>query len=259
MNPYLIVAPLVLGTVLLIDSIEVINPGEVGVPVTLGTLGNDTLKEGVHFATPLITSVKKFDVQEKSSQSDVDAITRDTQTLPNVQVNLNWRVNAANANSIVRDFGTPENLFSRVLNPATEEAVKATTAQFTAAELISKRQEFASALQSRIKERVKDYPVDIVRTNITNFSFSPGFTKAIEDKQIAAQLEAKVVAEARAKVEQARGEADARRLQQQTVTPLTIRLQELENQSEMIKKWNGQMPVYSGNGGNFLMQLPANQ
>jgi hypothetical protein len=44
------------------------------------------------------------------------------------------------------------------------------------------------------------------------------------------------------------------------LTPQLLELRRIENNKEMIDKWNGQLPtVQSGSGGALMLQLPRPQ
>jgi regulator of protease activity HflC (stomatin/prohibitin superfamily) len=76
-------------------------------------------------------------------------------------------------------------------------------------------------------------------------------TQAEAAKQIAA-----ADGDAKAAVTRAQGEAEANRIRQNSLTPQLLELRRIENQRELIQRWNGQLPsVQTGNGG-LLMELP---
>ncbi len=78
-----------------------------------------------------------------------------------------------------------------------------------------------------------------------------------EQQAIAAKAQLEVSeAEARRKITEARGDAEAAKIRAASVTPLSVRLQELELQRQMIEKWNGALPVYSGGNSPFTMFDP---
>ncbi|WP_263342206.1 SPFH domain-containing protein [Acidicapsa dinghuensis] len=78
-------------------------------------------------------------------------------------------------------------------------------------------------------------------------------TQAEAAKEIAA-----ADGDAKAEVTRAQGEAEANRIRQSSLTPQLLELRKIENQKELIERWNGQLPtVQTGNGG-LLMELPKN-
>ena len=94
------------------------------------------------------------------------------------------------------------------------------------------------------------------------FVSKPRFDKSIEaqitarfqaeQQAIAAKAQLQVSeAEAKRKIVEARGDAEVAKIQASTVSPLTIRLRELELQQQMIEKWNGILPIYQGGAAPF--------
>lgn len=73
-----------------------------------------------------------------------------------------------------------------------------------------------------------------------------------EQQAIAAKAQLQVAqAEAERKLAEARADAEAAKIGASTVTPMTIRLRELELQQKMIEKWNGVLPMYQGGVAPF--------
>ena len=68
-----------------------------------------------------------------------------------------------------RDYET------RIIQPYIQEAVKSTTANYDAEELITQRPKVKDELQNLIAERVKPLGIDVVQLSITDFQFSPAF------------------------------------------------------------------------------------
>lgn len=101
-----------------------------------------------------------------------------------------------------------------------------------------------------------------VNFDTVGFVSKPRFDKSIEtqitarfqaeQQAVAAKAQLEVAeAEAKRKIAEARGDAEVARIQAVTVSPLTIRLRELELQQKMIEKWNGILPVYQGGTAPF--------
>lgn len=257
-----------IGVVFVVDSVEVVNPGEVGVPVTLGNIGKEVLEPGVHIRTPIITSVKKVTTQEVRSDVTSDAMTRDTQSLPATSIAVNWYVTPSEASNIVRSFGSVDNFYNRIVAPNIEEALKGATAQYTSQELLTKRQEFSIKLKQLVGESLKGYPITITGLNVVNFGFSEEFVKATEANQIASRLEATAQAEARAKVAkaegeaqaaiaEARGKAESQRLLQQSLTPAVLQARQQDNERAAIEKWDGKLPQVVSGDSELLFSLPT--
>ena len=76
-------------------------------------------------------------------------------------------------------------------------------------------------------------------------------TQAEAAKQIAA-----ADGDAKAAVTRAQGEAEANRIRQSSLTPQLLELRKIENQKELIERWNGQLPTVQAGNGTMLMELP---
>ena len=104
-------------------------------------------------------------------------------------------------------------------------------------------------------------PVGVTFDSV-GFVSKPRFDEAIEtqitarfqaeQQAVAAKAQLEVAeAEAKRKAAEARGDAEVARIQSSSVSPLTIRMRELELQQKMIDKWNGILPVYQGGTAPF--------
>jgi regulator of protease activity HflC (stomatin/prohibitin superfamily) len=116
-------------------------------------------------------------------------------------------------------------------------------------------------IESHLRTRLSGHGLRVDAVSITDFSFSPDFTRAIEAKVTASQLALKaqrdlerVKMEAQQKIEQAKAEAEALRLQKEQVTSALIDLRRIEVQRIALEKWDGHLPnVVSG--GNVVPVL----
>ena len=144
------------------------------------------------------------------------------------------------------------------------EAVKASTARYTAEELITKRPEVRDAIRATLNERLGKHYVTIDEFSIVSFNFSKSFNEAIEAKTTAEQLKLKaerdlqrIRVEADQRVASAEAEAKALALQKQEVTAELLRLREVENQRRAIDRWDGRLPTYVAGGSVPFLQFPV--
>ncbi len=74
----------------------------------------------------------------------------------------------------------------------------------------------------------------------------------------AAKKVAEADGDAKSSVSRAQGEAEANRIRQSSITPQLLELRRLENQRQLIDRWNGQLPQVEsgGSNGGLLLQLP---
>ena len=218
-------------------SFTVVKSGEVGLKVRYGKIINTSIKEGINFKIPLVEKIVKVNIKVQKAEMDVEASTKDLQTV-NTSVAVNYRVDGDKASSLYKKVGNTYE--ETVLQPAIKESIKSAIAQYNAEEVITKRKDVSESCLEAIQGKVKKYGIIIEDFNLTNFSFSDEYTKAIEDKQVAQQNLEKAKLEAEKKLTEAKATAEANRLKQQTITDKII-------QEKFIEKWDGKLPnTYAG-------------
>jgi len=242
----------ILVLVLVFGSFVIIGPGERGIVLQLGAVQDRIMQEGLNFKIPLIQSVEKVDIKTQKEEVTATAASRDLQTVT-AQIALNYHIHPDKVNKLWQTIGADYK--SRVIDPAIHEAVKASTARFNAEELITKRSEVKEDITNLLRERLIKEFIEVVEFSIVNFDFSPSFNAAVESKVTAEQnaLAAKnkleqVKYEATQRIEQARGEAEAIKIQTEA-----IRAQGGKEYVGLkaIEKWNGTMPQYYTGSGNI--------
>ncbi len=229
----------------LLAGCSVVGPGERGIRVTMGAVSGDVKDSGVYLWIPGITDVRKISIQIQKSDVKGMAATRDMQDV-HADVAVNWAMTGADLIGTYKSVGDEDAVLSRIVVPAVQEVLKAATAKRTAEEVLTKRLEMKVDIDEGLKTRLKAYGITLHDVSIVNLQFSPGFTHAIEQKQIAEQqakqaeyVAAKATQDARAEVERAKGQAEAQRLLKQTITSEIL-------QQRAIEKWDGKFPQIMG-------------
>lgn len=239
-------------------SLRFVGTGEVGVVTRFGKVTGRELNEGVHLVLPwLFERASIYDVKVQKQEADAAAASKDLQDV-NSTVVLNYRIEPGRVSEIHQNIGP--SYLQTVVEPAVQEVFKASSAQFTATELITQRTRVKDDAQRLLVERLGQYGIVVQDISITNFTFSPEFTQAIEKKQVAQQQAEQAVFEAQrakeqanATIESAKGQAEAQRLQQATLTPLII-------QKQWVGKWDGKLPQYvGGSEAGLFINLPTTQ
>ncbi|MEO8893462.1 MAG: prohibitin family protein [Coleofasciculaceae cyanobacterium] len=247
------------GIILLKSTFVTVNPGERGIVIQLGKVQNAILDEGTYPVIPFITSVKRLNVRIQKTDIETSAGTKDLQIIK-TNLALNWYIEPTKVNKIYQQIGDENQVNTQIIIPAITEVLKAATPRKTAEEILTQREELKKVIDQAIKQRLAVYNIRVTEVALVNVSFSPGFAKAIEAKQIAEQqakqadYEAlKATKQAEAEVNRAKGQAESQRLMRQTLTPQLL-------QKQAIEKWNGQFPqVMSGNGAlPFINISPPN-
>jgi regulator of protease activity HflC (stomatin/prohibitin superfamily) len=233
---------LLVAVLWLITSLVVINAGKVGVVTQFGKVTGREIGPGLSLKAPWpIQGVTIFDTRIQKEQTNVAAASSDLQEIRST-IALNYHLDRGKVSTVYQTIGIDFN--DKVIAPAIQEAFKATTASYTASELLTKRTLVKEASKKLMEERLGSLGIIVDDVSIVNFDFSEEFNKAIEAKQVA-QQEAE---RASYKLEQAKKEAEA---QAALNTSLTAEIL----QKQAIEKWDGKMPQYVGNGTVFNIPL----
>ena len=236
--------------ILLFSSFTTIKSGEVGIRVRFGKVVNKSTHEGVNLKIPLIEKIEKMNVRVQKSEVKTTSSSKDLQEV-DMSLAVNYRIDNKKEVELYKTVGT--NYREVILEPAIQESIKATTSKYTAEELITKRSEVSSKSMEELAKKVDKYGLTVSDFNITNFSFSAEFDKAIEEKQVAEQkvltakqeLEKEKI-EAEKKIVKAEAEKKANELKERSLTDNIIK-------EKFIEKWDGILPKVSG--GNSIFDI----
>lgn len=265
---------LFVGLVLLLVffPVRIISAGEVGVLLEFGKV-KEIWYPGLHILVPFVNNVEIMSTQIQKFEAEASAASSDLQVVQTtIAVNYRLPQNDASVKNLYENFrGNHE---ARIIAPLVQEVVKANTAKYSAAELITKREQLKAVIGANLKEKLRVYDIEVVEVSITNFDFSPEFNDAIEKKVVAeqnkqqAQFELekkqievlKVIAEknatAIANVLEAEGEAKAKVIRAEAEAESILKITQSLNSPYIeyykIQKWNGQMPKVVGSGQNII-------
>jgi len=221
----------------------IVNAGERGIMLRFGAVTGRVLSEGLYFRIPLVESVKIMDVKIQKEEADVSAASKDLQTVTS-KVALNYHIDPDKVDSIYQSIGI--NYSARLIDPYVQESVKAITAQYTAEELITKRELVRDAIKTALRAKFDNSGIVVDEFNIIDFQFSKSFNEAIEAKVTAEQnaLAAKnkleqIKFESEQVIASAKGKAEAQRIEGEALraNPQVIELRAIE-------KWDGKLPTY---------------
>lgn len=223
-----------------LSSFVIIYPGQAGVLSILGKARDGALLEGIHFKPPLVSKVDVYDVTVQKFEVPAQSSTRDLQDL-SASFAINFRLDPEQIVDIRRKQGTLQNLVSKIIAPQTQESFKIAAARRTAEEAITQRNELKEDFDQALDERLEKYAVIVLDTSVIDLKFSPEFSRAVEDKQIAEQRAQRAVyvakeaeQEAQAEINRAQGKAEAQRLLAET---LKAQGGQLVLQKEAIEAW----------------------
>ncbi len=226
----------------LLSSLVAIDAGKVVVVTQFGKITGREIDPGLSVKAPWpFQSVVLFDARVQKEESNVAAASADLQEIRST-IALNYHLDRGKISEIYQTIGIE--FSDKVIAPAIQEAFKATTASYTASDLLTKRTEVKEASKKILEERLGKRGIIVDDMSIVNFDFSEEFNRAIEAKQVA-QQEAE---RAFYKLEQAKKEAEAQAVQKESLTAEIL-------QKQAIEKWDGKMPQYLGSGAVFNIPL----
>jgi regulator of protease activity HflC (stomatin/prohibitin superfamily) len=229
----------------------IVDAGHVGVVTRFGAVTGTIFEQGLNYKIPFAESVWIADVRTQKEQVDAAAASRDLQEVKTT-IALNYHLDAKQASTVYREIGPQYK--TRIVDPAIQEAFKFTTAQFTAEELITQREEVKNRARGFLRERLGAFHVLVDELNIVSFEFAKSFNDAIEAKQVAAQrVQQSLNEQQRAKVEadtkvitaqgdasavltRAKAAAEAQSLQQKTLSDIYVEFLRSTSGTERCRK-----------------------
>ncbi len=275
----IIVAAIVLAALLLVtNGMYTVNEGFYAAVYTMGKLDVLESRAGLHLKIPFVQSVSMINVKEQSIEIPHNAYTKDTQTVENLAVKINYRLDTAALDSTIREIGV-ENVYSTVIEPNVLSATRNTIGQYAADELIGHRAEISQNITDQLVERFTGKGVELVTFTIQNIDFEDSFEAAVQRKVEAEQkaLEAQnktreteelgkqrvISAQADADSIKAKADADAYAIEAKAnaeANAMQVLNQQLEQNPAYIEYlkvtlWNGQLPVVDGGGANPIIDM----
>ena len=239
-----------------------VDAGNLGIVTKWGEIQDVALQEGIHFRTPVKTQIINISTRVHKMEASATASSKDLQVV-STKIALNYRIDAARIVEVFRNVGTRLIVENTIIDPALQESLKQATAQYTAEELITKRQQVKETLGESIKVTLAKSDILVTELSITDFQFDAQYQQAVESKQVAEQraltatndlarikveaeqAEAKARGTANAMLARAEAEAKAQELLRKTISPEIVYLRAVE-------KWDGKQPTIVGEGGAIL-------
>jgi prohibitin 2 len=236
----------IVALIVLFGSTYVVEQGRYGVVTRFGDITNVTTP-GLHYKFPIVDTVIDIPSSLQTVAVSSTAVSKDiqeVQTAVNVQYQIPPNVVRQTYSNYRDNIKTME---TAIIVPGIESVTKAVTSKYTAEQLVTKREEVSAVLKGALAKHLSaNAGVIVTKCDITNFGFSPSFTKAIEAKVVAIQdvlteqqslarkqvFVQQQVALATADAQSTRIRADAEsyamKKQNENATDLTVRLREAE-------------------------------
>jgi regulator of protease activity HflC (stomatin/prohibitin superfamily) len=231
--------------ILALASVYTVPAGYVGV-ITRFNAVIGVANPGLGFKIPFVDQIVDMSVQTQKDEVDASAMSENLQVVTS-KIAINYHLDGTKAASVYQNIGT--DYADVIVAPAVQNTFKAVTAQYTAEQLITNREEVRAKAEDELTARLAPYNIIVENFNIVNFDFSSEYQAAIEAKQVAEQqvqtsqqklAQAKIDAET--VVAQAQGQADAQAALKDSGSLTPEYLEYL-----FLTKWDGKLPsVMSG-------------
>lgn len=257
-----------------LQSFAIVEPGEVGVRITLGKTDPNYLGQGFHFKLPLISKVKTLSIAQQSlvledldgSSSEGNNIFLDTQ--------LTYSLKPTEAVDFYINYNNIDNFQDNFLSNIVKTEAKSVLVRRNLQKTIAEREKIDNEIGEAVVSALQEYPeISPKRVQVQDLDFAEGVIAALEQKEVAQQRaqqatyrlqEASKLAEA--EVAKAQGQAESQKLLAEALQTqggeLSLRRQELENQHRFIEAWEAggsPMPMILNTGGEsstpFIMDL----
>lgn len=269
----------------IVSCIAVVPTGYTGILTTFGKVENRTIPAGISFVAPW-QKVIKMDNRTQKVQIQTSAFSSDIQQV-DLLLSVNYCIDQNTAQELYKTVGT--GYYDNIMFPRIQENTKAVFSQYSAENLIAKRDTLSGSIVETTASDMQRYGIVIVSISIEDIDFTDAFTNAVEAKQVAAQnkltaetkqaqetMEEQARAEraiiaANAEAEQAviAAQADLEVVQIQAEASLYAGQREAEMNQRIaealtdqlieyywIKQWDGKLPeTVLGESSNYMIDL----
>lgn len=279
------VAIILAVVIVVLSCLAIVPTGFTGILTTFGRVEDRTINSGLNFIAPwqnvvtMDNRTQKVEIQTSAFSSDIQQV--------DLKMSVNYCIDQGTAQKLYRTIGV--NYYDAVMFPRIQENVKAVFSQYTAENLIAKRESLSASIKENTANDLSSFGITIVSIAIEDIDFTDAFTNAVEAKQVAAQnkltaqtqqeqktMEEKAAAErakiaAQAEAEKAiiAANADLEVVKVQAEAALYAGEREAEMNQRIsksltkelvsyywIKQWDGVLPsTVLSNDGNYMLSL----
>lgn len=278
---------------LMFTQIYFIDQGEKAVVINFGKISN-TWSAGFHVKVPFVQSVKRYSVRVQKTvfgavpggnKQVLSAYSNDQQIIESYAIAVTWNYDPNRIEDVYKFFGTSDDnsVFQTVVSPTIQQSSKTLLGQFTAQTIVQDRAKLDQALDIRIKDLLKQYPINIISVQMVDINFSKTYENVIEQtaqkkqeiekarnelKRIEIETQQQVAkAEAENKATKLKADAEAYQISVRAKAEsdaIKLKAEALKANKDLVdlkiaEKWNGTVPqtvVISGDkSGNQIFPL----
>jgi len=247
---WMFIALAIIGAIIFLKPYEIINSGEVGIKVRTGKFEEQPLGAGLHFYIPILERIipvntrmrlitysnerttmvgDNYDSRISISKGGFEGGLKRNPAIQvldkrgltvNIDIAVQYQLRAETAPKTIEKWGSSWE--EKIINSKVREVVRDVVGQYTAERLPEMRNEIASAIQTKVKEKVDSLdgkPVILSSVELRNIVLPAKIKAKIEEVQaakqdvtIAEQQKEKAKQQAQKNAEIARGEAERNRI-----------------------------------------------
>ena len=282
--------PLLIGIVvavvlIIVSCVAIVPTGYTGILTTFGRVEERTISAGANIIAPW-QKVIKMDNRTQKVYIETAAFSSDIQQV-DIKLSVNYCIDQNTAQNLYRTVG--KNYYDNIIYPRILENTKAVFSQYTAENLVAKRDNLSDQIIENTARDMSVYGINIVSMAIEDIDFTDAFTNAVEAKQVAAQNKLTAETQQAQKTMEAEQEAEraiiaANAQAEQGIIAAKADLEIVKIQSDAayyagekeanmngriadtltpslieyywIKQWNGTLPsTVLGNDSNYMIDL----
>ena len=146
-----------------------IDETERGVVLQFGKY-SETFEPGLNFYNIITKEVVRIPVSTQLETVKIESGSKDLQTVY-VGTNVNYHVDPLNVDKIYSKYGT--RYVSTILQPKIKETITGITPQYVPEEMLQKREEIRSRMESALKAKLDSAGASIPRARISSSTVSP--------------------------------------------------------------------------------------
>ena len=261
-------------------SFEIIPTGYTGVRTTFGQVSQETVPNGLCMKIPFVQDIKK--VNNKQQDTTIDATiwgeTKEKTPVYATDIVVSYQLSADKSSWLYANVSNVNNLID---DKIVASAVKSALVEHTVETVTNRSYIEPSALeklQIALNEKYGEYTIVVKTIVINDMDFEESYNAAIAEKSIASQNKqrqaienetaiAKAEADKKVAIANAEAQAEAKRIaaeaeaealliaaeaEAEANRKLTESLTDEVIENKKIEKWDGKLPVVSGDSGSII-------